>query len=182
MKIIIYVTLAIQAYQLQAQEDNLRQIFRKTFYDMRIHNKIFFEYEGKEGITFMEQYKKGMKGAFMLPDTNIQRHYPNILELVGTSHATEKYFMTMTLISHPSGNVFVSSNVLDPAILLWVNFDKILIDNKKAILNFHTTSLRERESLKENYISVECELKKRKRGWIVTSIRVEPRLCCSSLW
>ena len=182
MKAVFCITLAITGFTLHAQEDDLRQILRKTFYDMRVHDKIFFEYKGKEGITFLEGYKSGMKGAFMLPDTNVQRQYPNILEAIGTSHGTEKYFMTITLLSHPSGNVYVSSHIMDPAIQIWVNFDRIFIADRTAVVIFHTTSWSEIASMKDKYVQVECDLRKKRAGWKIVKLEMNPRPCCSSLW
>lgn len=167
---------------MNAQEDDFRKVIASALYDQRISDKIFFEYREKGITTFMNGYEKGMKGVFILPDTNVQKHYPNILDLVGTSHATERYFMTMTLLSHPSGNIYVSSHIMDPAILIWVNFDQIFITKKNAILDFHTTSWSEITSMQDGFVTVECELKKRRGTWKIVSLKIEPKPCCSRLW
>jgi hypothetical protein len=177
----IIVCLCFTFFRVHAQEDDLRQVIRATFYHPEVLVKVFFEYKGTS-TTFLQGYKKEMKGAFVLPDTTLQSKIPNLLELVGTAHARENYFMTITLISNPEGNVYISSNILDPAILLFVDFDKILIANKKASLEFHTTALHEKDSLKDKYVSVVCELRKRRKRWRVANIKIEPISCCSSLW
>lgn len=176
------MVLITQSLQIHAQEDNLRQVIRKTFYDKRIYDKIFFEYESKGITTFMQGYKKGLKGAFVLPDTILQHQIPNLLEIVGTSHATEKYFMTMTLVSHPDGNVYVTSNIMDGGILLFVDFDRIILSKRTSLLAFHTTSWSEIPSMKENYVSVECELRRKRKGWKIKQLKIVPRPCCSKLW
>ena len=136
------IALIFFVVNAMAQEDDLKLVITKTFYEAGLYEKIFFEYEGKEGITFLDGYKKGMRGAFIVPDTTLQQRIPNILHLVGTSHGTEKNFMTMTLISHPLGNIYVTSHIMDPAILLWVNFDKIVIRKRNAKLIFYTPVLK----------------------------------------
>jgi hypothetical protein len=178
----ICICILFLSYSLKAQEDNFRQVVRCVFYNKQVYDKIFFEYESQGITTFMEGYKKGLKGAFMLPDTNVQRQYPGILELVGTSHATEKYFMTMTLLSHPDGNVYASSNILDRGISIWIDFDRILLTKGKAILEFHTTSWSKISSMMDKYVSVECELKRKRRGWKIISLKITPQPCCTRLW
>ncbi|HEY5749167.1 MAG TPA: hypothetical protein VIU12_24025 [Chryseolinea sp.] len=123
----------VQTSSLFGQENNLHQILRTILYQPEVFDKVFFEYRGSK-ITFMEGYEPGMHGAFILPDTTIQHEFPNVLDLVGTSHGTEKYFMTITFLSNPNGNVYITSHIADPGIRLYIDFDRISIDKEKAIV------------------------------------------------
>jgi hypothetical protein len=171
---IALVVVIFISFQLRAQEDDVRKIITSAFYNRQIYDRIFIEYEKKGITTFMDGYKQGLRGAFVLPDTTLQNKISNLLDLVGTSHANERLFMTMTLISHPMGNVYVTSNILDPGILLWVDFDYIIIKRKTANIGFYTTSLDELDSLKDKYIRVKCELKKRQGRWKVKHLKISP--------
>jgi hypothetical protein len=163
------------------QEHDLRQVISTVFYNPKVFDKIFFEYKG-DSITFMEGYPKGMKGAFMLPDSSLQKRIPDLLELVGTNHAREKYFMTMTFVLDSRGDIYITSNIMDMAILAFVNFDRISITQNHANIQFHTTSFPESPGTKENHYKVHCDLIKRKKGWKVSDLNVEPIECCTSLW
>lgn len=176
--LIFLVTLPLTVW---AQEDNLRQVVRTVFYNPEVFNKIFIEYAGDK-ITFMEGYPAGMKGAFVLPDTTLQNGFPNLLDLVGTSHEAEKYFMTITFLSHPRGNVYITSNVHDMAILFYVDFENIYIKGKTANIAFHTTSFPESKGTKLNHFKIDCDLVKRGNGWKVKNLRIDPIECCTPLW
>jgi hypothetical protein len=164
-----------------AQEDNLRQVIRTVFYKPEVFDKIFFEYKG-DSTTFMDGYPEGMRGAFVLPDTTLQKRIPNLLHLVGTSHGTEKYFMTITFLSHPSGKVFITSHIMDPAILRFVHFERISINKKTANVAFHTTSFPESRGTKLDHFKVVCDLEKRRKGWKVKALRIDRIECCTPLW
>jgi len=164
-----------------AQEDNLRQIIRTVFYNPDVFDKIFIEYTGNK-TTFMEGYPEGMKGAFVLPDTTLQHRFPNLLDLVRISHGTEKYFMTITFLSNPYGNVYITANVHDMAILYYVDFEIINIKGKTANIEFHTTSFPESKGTKLNHFKVACDLIKRRKGWKVKNLHIDPIECCTPLW
>jgi len=163
------------------QEDNLHQIIRTVFYSPEVFDKVFIEYTGDK-ITFMEGYPEGMRGAFILPDTTMQNRIPDLLYLVGTSHGTEKYFMTITFLSHSSGKVFITSHIMDPAILLYVDFDRLSINGKKANVAFHTTSFPDSKGTKLNHFKIACDLVKRKKKWKVKQLHIDPIECCTPLW
>jgi hypothetical protein len=166
---------------VSAQEDNFRQVIRTVFYNPKVFGKIFIEYSGDK-MTFMEGYPVEMKGAFVLPDTTLQKRFPNLLDLVGTSHGTEKYFMTITFLSHSRGNVYITSNVHDMAILRYVDFDRVSINKKTAQVEFHTTSFPESRGTKLDHFKIVCELAKRRKGWKVKDLRIDPIECCTPLW
>ena len=163
------------------QEDDLRQIIRTVFYHPEVFDKIFVEYTGNK-ITFMEGYPIGMKGIFVLPDTTLQHRIPNLLDLIGISHGTEKYFMTITFLSHHRGNVYITSNIHDMAILLYVDFDRFSINGKKANVAFHTTSFPDSKGTKLNHFKIACDLVKRRKKWKVKQLHIDPIECCTPLW
>jgi hypothetical protein len=175
------IVLFILPSEVWAQEDNFRQIIRTVLYAPEVFNKVFFEYNG-DSITFMEGASEKMLGAFIIPDTTMQKRIPNLLHIVGTSHGTEKYFMTITFLSHPNGKVFITSHVMDPAILIYIDLDQYSINGKKAGLEFHTTSFPESKAAKLDHFRVVCELIKRKRSWTIKSLVVKPIDCCTPLW
>lgn len=180
-KVIILFFFLCQFAICQAQEDDLRQILRVVFYHPEIFDKIFFQYSGTD-ITFLEGYKSGMKGAFVLPDTTLQSKFPNLLEIIGVSHSTEKYFLTITFLANRNGNTYITAHVMDPAISLYIDLDCIIIQKRKASVSFHTTSFSEISIMKERYIVVESELRKRRSGWRIGKMQISPIKCCTNLW
>jgi len=175
------VFLLILPLRVWAQEDYLHQIVRTVFYNPSVSDKLFFDYTG-DSITFMDGYPKGMRGAFILPDTTLQKQIPNLLHLIGTSHGTEKYFMTITFLSRSNEKVFITSHIMDPAILLYVDFDQISVSGKNAIVKFHTTSFPESKATKLNHFKVSCDLTKHRKGWKIRNLHVDPIDCCTPLW
>ena len=180
-KLLLILLLFACPLRGSAQEDSLRQVVSTVFYNTEVFDKIFFEYRG-DSITFMEGYPKGMKAAFVIPDINVQQRIPDLLDRVGTGHARERYFMTATFLLHPTGNIYITANVMDMAIPIFVHFDEILIKNRDARIQFHTTSFPESPGTKYNHYAIDCSLKRKRKRWKVKDLKIKPIECCTSLW
>lgn len=61
--------------------------------------------------------------------------------------------------------------------------NKVCIAADDIKYNDLNSGYREKKSLVDNYISVECQLiKKKRRGWFLVDVKIKPWPCCDKLY
>jgi hypothetical protein len=177
---IILIAIEVGPQILSAQGE-MTQVLTAALFQEEVHKRVFFKYSGK-GDSFQADSSHIGTIAVLIPNLLLSREYPNISEWINGSDAREGYFQTATLIQRQDGKVFLSGNFLDIALELFIDIDSIQISSKRAVLVFHTTSLREREKHKNDYVNVICDLRKSRKGWRPKRVRIKSIQCCSKLW
>jgi hypothetical protein len=176
----IVVALIFSSQPLQGQNENLVNVLKKVFYEKTIYDKIFFDYHPMGSMLYDLQ---DGRYTFILPNRIFQKEYPEILDKLSASWATERKSFTLTFIKEPESTVFISNTFLfDQSKKLFVIFEEISISKGGAKLSFYTNSIVGTEELKDKYVRVEAFLKNRKGKWRIKELQIVSKLCCTDIY
>ena len=74
------------------------------------------------------------------------------------------------------GDAFYNSDID-----LFIVFDVLKITSEKAEIEFHTTSLYEREKMRERYVKVKSTLSKNGGKWRIGKLKMRSSKCCDKI-
>jgi hypothetical protein len=148
-----------------AQDDDLSNVISEVLFSKKVYRKVFYD------------FKPDRKFAFIFGNRLLQEKYPGILDKLQRSRFKVSYVEDRKGSIVIMGDAFYNSDID-----LFIVFDVLEISsNENAEIEFHTTSLYEREKMRDRYVKVRCTLSKRKGKWRIGKLRMRPSKCCDKI-
>jgi hypothetical protein len=148
-----------------AQDDDLSKAISEVLFSKKVYRKVFYD------------FAPNRKFAFIFGNRLVQERYPGILDKLQRNRFKVSYVEDRKGSIVIMGDAFYNSDID-----LFIVFDVLDISlNEVAEIEFHTTSLYEREKMRDQYVKVKCTLSKKKGKWRIGKLRTKPLKCCDKI-
>lgn len=145
---------------------SVREIISAVLYHKTVFEVASFNFRG-----YLEFQPPNGRAAFIIPDTTLQKVYPNVLTDLAYGWGNERMLGTRTIARQDAGAIYVTNHFNgDSSMHVMVQFMRFEIHEKEAIVEFRTISQFNDPEMASKYVWVKAKLAHKSKGWRVINL------------